>query len=98
MNLKPIGPQILLRFLPDEAPKPGEIFLGHNTDKGPKRAEVIKLGSGARTEKGKLVPFEVKVGDVVLVDRYTQGHELKEDGQSYCLVREEGLLGIVEVS
>lgn len=96
MNIKPIGPQILLRFLPDEAPKPDEIYLGSNPDKGPKRAEVIALGSGARNEKGKLLRFEVKVGDVVLVDRYTQGHEIKEEGVSYCLVREEGLLGIVE--
>lgn len=94
-NLKPTGTNILLRFLSREAEKPGDIYLGANPDQGPQRAVVIALGSG-RNELGKRIPFEVRVNDIVLVSRYTNGTELKEGGETFAIVKEDGLLGIVE--
>lgn len=94
-DLKPLGQYILLKFLKTGESKSGTIYLGANADQGPQTAVVIALGSGADS-KGDLVPFEVKVDDVVYVSRHTAGVELKDGGEVYCLVKEEGLLGVVE--
>lgn len=96
INLKPTGTNILLRFLAPDSPKKGDIYLGANVDKGPQQAVVIALGSG-RDANGKVTPFEVQIGDTVIVSRYTAGTELKEGGETYCVVKEDGLLGVVEV-
>ncbi len=95
MNLTPLGSQILLRFLAPPEPKKGEL-VGITKDEGPTRAVVLKLGSQNRDERGKPIEWEVAVGQIVLVSRHTSGVELKEDGERYCLVREDGLLGVVE--
>ncbi len=97
MNLKPTGTNILLRFLKPEGPKAGDIYLGSTPDQGPQRAVVIALGSG-RDANGKFTSFEVKVDDIVIVSRFTAGTELKEGGETYAVVKEEGLLGVVETT
>jgi chaperonin GroES len=44
---------------------------------------------------GKKVPLEVKVGDRVLVGKYS-GSEVKLDGKEYLILREDEVLGVVE--
>ena len=60
----------------------------------PQEAEVIALGTGKRDDNGKVHPFEVKVGDRVLVSKYG-GTEVKLDEQKYTLVREDDILGVI---
>jgi chaperonin GroES len=55
---------------------------------------VIALGTGKRDDNGKVHPFEVKVGDRVLVGKYG-GTEVKLDEQKYTLVREDDILGVI---
>ena len=45
-------------------------------------------------ESGKVTPFEVKVGDKVLISKYG-GTEVKIDDQKYTLVREDDILGVI---
>lgn len=95
INLKPTGTNLLVRFLKAESPKPGDIYLGANPDQGPQRAVVIALGSG-RDASGKVTSFEVKVEDIVIVSRFTAGTELKDGPDTYAVLKEDGLLGVVE--
>jgi chaperonin GroES len=44
---------------------------------------------------GKKVPLEVKVGDKVLVGKYS-GSEVKLDGKEFLILREDEVLGVVE--
>lgn len=95
-SIRPIGAQILVRFLKSADPKPGEFYIPGGTDTGPQRAEIVALGSGARDERGRVVKFEVQVGDIVLLDRYIEGTELKQNGERYFLLRQEAILGLEE--
>lgn len=98
MNLKPIGQQILLHLPKQSESIKGGIYVPSSiANDGPTQAEVIALGSGMDA-KGKFTPFNVKVGDKVLLPRYAQGVVLKENDETYCVTTEEGLLGIVEES
>ena len=44
---------------------------------------------------GQKVELEVKVGDKVLVGKYS-GSEVKLDGAEYLILKEDEVLGIVE--
>ena len=58
-------------------------------------AEVIAIGSDRTLKDGKKVALDVKVGDRVLIGKYS-GSEVKLDGTEYLILKEDDVLGIVE--
>ena len=93
-KIKPIGDRVLVKFLEDKEQVRGGIIIPDSAKEKPQEAEVIALGTGKRDDNGKLIAFEVKVGDRVLVSKYG-GTEVKLDEQKYTIVREDDILGIV---
>ena len=55
---------------------------------------VIALGTGKTDDKGKKIPFDVKVGDIVLTSRYG-GTEVKVDDKEYKVVNQDDILAVV---
>ena len=53
------------------------------------------LGTGKTDDDGKKVPFEVKVGDRVLVSKYG-GTEIKLEGKEYKLLNSDDILAVIE--
>ena len=79
----------------EEEKKVGSIIIPDTAKEKPLTAEVIAVGSGKVLKDGKKVPLEVKVGDRVLVGKYS-GSEIKLDGTEYLILREDEVLGVVE--
>ena len=55
--------------------------------------KVIAVGGGAKTEDGKIIPMDVKVGDKVLFGKWS-GTEIKIDGKEYSIMKETDIMGI----
>ena len=55
---------------------------------------VVAIGTGKTNDDGKKQPFEIKVGDRVLISKYG-GTEIKIDGTAYQVLREDDILGIL---
>ena len=72
----------------------GGIIIPDSAKEKPQEAEVVALGTGKRDDDGKLIEFTVKVGDKVLVSKYG-GTEVKVEGDSYTIMREDDILGII---
>lgn len=95
MKINPLGDRVLLpRKLVSEENQMG-IYIPDSARKKPTEAEVMAVGSGNAYEKGKLVPLEVKEGDIVLVAEFG-GTEVTCDNETYLIVNEDDLLGIPE--
>ena len=47
----------------------------------------------AKTEDGKTIPMDVKVGDKVLFGKWS-GTEVKIDGKEYSIMKESDIMGI----
>ena len=94
VNIKPIGDRVLVQAIEEKEQVRGGIIIPDSAKEKPQEAKVVALGTGKKGEDGKIVPFEVKVGDKVLVSKYG-GTEVKVDDQKYTLVREEDILGII---
>ncbi len=94
VKIKPIGDRVLVKHIEEKEQVRGGIIIPDSAKEKPQEAEVIALGTGKKDENGKSVPFEVKVGDKVLISKYG-GTEVKLDGEKLTLVREDDILGVV---
>ena len=94
-SVKPLGDRVLLQRIEEAEEIKGGIIIPDSAKEKPQEAKVIALGTGRKDDDGKTVPFNVKVGDLVLISKYG-GTEVKIDGESYLLVREDDILGIIE--
>ena len=96
MKIKSIKDNIVVKRLEEsDEKKVGSIIIPDTAKEKPMTAEVIAIGSGRTLKDGKKVALEVKVGDRVLIGKYS-GSEVKLDGTEYLILKEDDVLGIVE--
>ncbi len=94
VNIKPLGDRVLVQALEEKEVKKGGIIIPDTAKEKPQEGQVVALGTGKRDEDGKLIEFTVKKGDKVLISKYG-GTEVKIDGESYLIMREDDILGII---
>ena len=97
MSFRPLHDRVLVRRIDADEKTAGGIIIPDTAKEKPQRGEIIAVGAGARTEEGKLVPLDVKVGDEVLFGKWS-GTEVKIDGEDLLIMKESDILGIVEAT
>jgi chaperonin GroES len=93
MKLKPIHDRIVVKRLKGEEVTKGGILLPD--PEKPDQAEVVAVGPGARQEDGSVTPCDVKVGDTVILGKYS-GTTVKVDGEEFLVMREEDIFAVVD--
>ena len=93
VNIKPLADRVLVKRLEEEEQKIGGIIIPDTAKEKPQEAEIVAVGPG-KLEEGKRADLEVKVGDKVLIGKYS-GTEVKVDGEEYLIMREDDILAIV---
>ena len=73
----------------------GGIIIPDTAKEKPQEGEVIAVGPGSRDESGKLIPLDVKAGDIILFGKWS-GTEVKIDGEDLLIMKETDIMGIVE--
>ena len=94
MKIKPLGERVLLKRVEEDEQIRGGIIIPDSAKEKSQEAEVVALGTGKKDDNGKIIPFNVKKGDKVLLPQYG-GTTVKIDGIEYILVVEDSILGIV---
>ncbi len=94
MAIKPLSNRVVLKNLEAQETTKGGIILTGSAKEKPQTAEVIAVGDGIVVD-GKRVPMTVKVGDKVIIGKYS-GTEVKLDGEEFIIVKEDDILAIVE--
>ena len=95
MKLRPMQDRIIVKRVEEETKTAGGIFIPETAKEKPMEGEVVAVGNGKRTEDGKILPLDVKVGDKVLFGKYS-GTEIKVEGQDFLIMREDDILGVIE--
>ncbi len=95
MKLRPLQDRILVKRVEEETKTAGGLFIPETAKEKPQRGKVVAAGNGKKTEDGKVLPLDVKVGDVVLFGKYA-GTEIKVDGEELLMMREDDILAVVE--
>ena len=94
VNVRPLADRVLVKPLEANEVKKGGIIIPDAHKEKPQEGEVIALGTGKRDDEGKLIPFTVKKGDRVLTPKYG-GTEIKVEDETYLIMREDDILGII---
>lgn len=94
VKIKPLGDRVLVKPLEDTEVVKGGIFIPDSAKEKPQEAEVVALGTGKKDDDGKMIPFEVKVGDIVLTSKYG-GTEIKHDDEEYKILKTDDIVAIV---
>ncbi len=94
MNIKPLGDRVLVKPLEQEEVEKGGIIIPDSAKEKPQEGKVVALGTGKKDDDGKLVPFNVKKGDKVLMPKYG-GTEVKVGDDEYQIVREDDILAVI---
>ena len=95
MNLKPLHDRVLVEPLEAEEKTAGGIIIPDTAKEKPMEGKIIAVGSGARSEDGKITKLDVKKGDRVLYGKWS-GTEVKIDGTDLLIMKESDIMGIIE--
>ena len=94
MKIQPLADRVLVEPSKEEEVKKGGIIIPDSAKEKPTTGKVIAIGTGKVDDDGKKIPFNVKVGDKVLMPKYG-GTEVKMNDKDYQIMREDDILGIV---
>ena len=94
MKIKPLADRVVIKMTEAEETTKSGIILTGNAKEKPQIAEIVEVGPGGIVD-GNEVKMEVKVGEKVLVGKYS-GSKIKLDESEYTIVRQSDILAIVE--
>ena len=97
MNVKPLADRVVVRPLEAEEVKKGGIIIPDTAKDKPMEGEIIEVGTGRKTDEGKVLAPEVKKGDRILYGKYS-GTEVEIDGEELLIMRESDIFAIIQNS
>jgi chaperonin GroES len=95
ITLRPLGNRVLVQRLEQEETLKGGIILPDTAKQKQETAKVIAVGKGKTTDEGKTLPMPVKVGDKILMEKYS-GQEVTIADKEYVVLRSDDIIAIVE--
>ena len=94
VKIQPLGDSVLVQAIEVAEQVKGGILIPDSAKEKPQEAKVVALGTGKLDDKGNKIPFDVKVGDVVLTSKYG-GTEVKYDDQEYKILSSSDILAVI---
>jgi chaperonin GroES len=95
MKFRPLHDRVVIRRLDEDTKTAGGIIIPDTAKEKPMEGEVLAVGPGARSDKGEIVPLDVKAGDRVLFGKWS-GTEVKLDGDELLIMKESDIMGVIE--
>jgi chaperonin GroES len=86
---------VIIKRLDNERTTASGIVIPDSAAEKPDQGEVLAVGPGKKTEDGKLIPMDLKVGDKVLFGKYA-GQSVKVDGDEVLVIREEEVFAVIQ--
>ncbi len=95
MNIRPLHDRVVVKRLEEaEEEVRGGIIIPDTAKEKPQQAEVVAVGPGKLKDDDGRSPMDVKVGDRVLIGKYS-GSEIKVDGDDLVILREDEILAVL---
>ena len=97
MKLRPLDDRVIVKPSEAEEKTAGGIVLPDTAKEKPLTGKVIATGPGKLLDNGERAEPSVKPGDKVVYGKYS-GNEIKIDGIEHIILREEEVLGVLEIN
>ena len=95
MQVKPLYNRVLLRRLdPKKDEVKGRIIIPDTAKEKPMEGKIVAVGAGKLDKNSERIPLQVKVGDRVLIGKYS-GQEIMIEDVEHLILKEDEILGII---
>jgi len=95
MKVRPLADRILVKREDATETVKGGIIIPDTAKEKPQEGKVVAAGPGKPGDDGKPIKLQVKVGDRILMGKYS-GTEVKIDGEEHIIMREDDVLAVIE--
>ncbi|AFZ83457.1 chaperonin GroES [Candidatus Kinetoplastibacterium blastocrithidii (ex Strigomonas culicis)] len=85
---------MIVKRLDNERKTASGIVIPESAAEKPDQGEVLAVGPGKKTEDGKILPVDLRVGDKVLFGKYS-GQSVKVDGEELLVIKEDEILAVI---
>ena len=94
MKFRPLHDRVVVKRIDAEEKSAGGIIIPDSAKEKPSQGEILSVGPGGRDEAGKLIPIDLKVGDVVLFGKWS-GTEVKINNEDVLIMKESDIMGVI---
>ena len=94
MKFRPLHDRVLVKRLDEDEKSPGGIIIPDTAKEKPSEGKVVAVGSGTKSEDGKVTALDVKKGDKILFGKWS-GTEVTVGGEDLIIMKESDILGII---
>ena len=94
-KLRPLGDKILVKRAESETKTKSGLYLPDTAKEKPQQATIIAIGDGKVLDNGTRAPFQVKVGDKILLGKWG-GTEVKLNDEELLIISEDDILAVIE--
>jgi len=94
-KLKPLGDKVLIRRIDEAEEKVGGIIIPDTAKEKSQQGEVIAVGPGRVSSKGKRMAPEVKKGQRVLFGKYS-GTDITVLDEEYMFIDADDIMAVLE--
>ncbi|MGC1467033.1 MAG: co-chaperone GroES [Pseudolabrys sp.] len=95
MKFRPLHDRVVVKRITADEKTAGGIIIPDTAQEKPSQGEIVAVGPGGRDEAGKLIPIDLKVGDVILFGKWS-GTEVKINGEDLLIMKESDVMGVIE--
>ena len=92
MSFRPLHDRVLVRRVKEEEKSKGGIIIPDTVKEKPQEGKIVAVGTGTRSDDGKVTPLDVKAGDRILFGKWS-GTEVTIDGEELLIMKESDILG-----
>ena len=83
MDFRPLHDRVLVRRLDTEEKTAGGIIIPDTAQEKPQEGQIVAVGSGTKSEDGKVTPLDLKAGDIVHFPNKTISPAFKSNGVTF---------------
>ena len=94
MKFRPLHDRVLVKRIDEDEKSPGGIIIPDTAKEKPSEGKVVAVGSGTKSEDGKVTALDVKKGDKILFGKWS-GTEVTVGGDELIIMKESDILGII---
>ena len=94
MKFRSLHDRVLVKRIDEDEKSPGGIIIPDTAKEKPSEGKVVAVGSGTKSEDGKVTALDVKKGDKILFGKWS-GTEVTVDGDELIIMKESDILGII---
>src|SRR6266511_1444054 len=94
MKFRPLHDRVVIERIDAEAKTAGGIIIPDTAQEKPQQGKVIAVGPGGRDEAGNLLPLHLKIGDRILLGKWS-GTDAKIAGVEKLNMKESDIMCIL---